>query len=256
MDLFSVEVRRDPYPIYRDLRTSSPVVHLAPYGLWMILDYEGYEVLTAATGDEGIKQTEREAPDLVCKRHHLGETALRVLHELVGQEQCERLVADELPRAPHGVAQAQRLLLAREARSSGPGEVPRQQIKIALPLALAQRHLTWVRHFSRQALQEFFISQRESTVRIREEHPNVRQALEFAIGAGDGIAAAKIIDALSVPVDGWNRLRSVADPSSPEPLSVQSAACAPAGAAIPRTAISPAIESTYRIDANATTLVV
>jgi len=31
----------------------------------MILDYEGYEVLTAATGDEGIALVEREAPDLV-----------------------------------------------------------------------------------------------------------------------------------------------------------------------------------------------
>jgi two-component system nitrogen regulation response regulator NtrX len=33
--------------------------------LKMILEYEGYEVLTAATGEEGIAQTEREAPDLV-----------------------------------------------------------------------------------------------------------------------------------------------------------------------------------------------
>jgi two-component system nitrogen regulation response regulator NtrX len=33
--------------------------------LKMILDYEGYEVLTAATGEDGIAQAEREAPDLV-----------------------------------------------------------------------------------------------------------------------------------------------------------------------------------------------
>ncbi len=33
--------------------------------LKMILEYEGYEVLTAPTGEEGIAQTEREAPDLV-----------------------------------------------------------------------------------------------------------------------------------------------------------------------------------------------
>jgi two-component system nitrogen regulation response regulator NtrX len=31
----------------------------------MILEYEGYEVLTAATGEEGIAQAEREAPDLI-----------------------------------------------------------------------------------------------------------------------------------------------------------------------------------------------
>ena len=33
--------------------------------LKMILEYEGYEVLTAATGEDGIAQAEREAPDLV-----------------------------------------------------------------------------------------------------------------------------------------------------------------------------------------------
>ena len=33
--------------------------------LKMILEYEGYEVLTAATGEEGIAQAEREAPDLM-----------------------------------------------------------------------------------------------------------------------------------------------------------------------------------------------
>ena len=33
--------------------------------LRMILEYEGYEVLQAATGDEGVKLVEREAPDLV-----------------------------------------------------------------------------------------------------------------------------------------------------------------------------------------------
>ncbi len=33
--------------------------------LKMTLEYEGYEVLTAATGEEGIAQAEREAPDLV-----------------------------------------------------------------------------------------------------------------------------------------------------------------------------------------------
>jgi two-component system nitrogen regulation response regulator NtrX len=33
--------------------------------LKMILDYEGYDVLTAPTGEDGIAQAEREAPDLV-----------------------------------------------------------------------------------------------------------------------------------------------------------------------------------------------
>ena len=33
--------------------------------LKMILEYEGYEVLTAPTGEDGIAQAEREAPDLI-----------------------------------------------------------------------------------------------------------------------------------------------------------------------------------------------
>ena len=33
--------------------------------LRMILEYEGYDVLQAATGEEGVKLIEREAPDLV-----------------------------------------------------------------------------------------------------------------------------------------------------------------------------------------------
>src|SRR5258705_2496558 len=81
------------------------------------------------------------APDLVRERHHLGEAALRVLHELVGQQQRERLVAHELARAPHRMAKSERLLLTREARRPGPGQVVRQEIEIVLPLALAQRHL-------------------------------------------------------------------------------------------------------------------
>ena len=33
--------------------------------LRMILEYDGYEVSEAATGEEGVKLIEREAPDLV-----------------------------------------------------------------------------------------------------------------------------------------------------------------------------------------------
>jgi predicted ATPase/class 3 adenylate cyclase len=65
--------------------------------------------------------------------------------------------------------------------------------------ALAQRHLEWVRQFARQVFLEFFFAQHESTVRISQEHPNICQALEFAISNGDGVAAATIIDALGNP---------------------------------------------------------
>jgi predicted ATPase len=65
--------------------------------------------------------------------------------------------------------------------------------------ALAQRHLEWVSQFARQAFVEFFVAQREASVRISEEHPNICQALDFAIVNGDGVTAARIIDALAFP---------------------------------------------------------
>jgi predicted ATPase len=65
--------------------------------------------------------------------------------------------------------------------------------------ALAQRHLEWIRQFARRTFLEFFVGQRESTARIRDEHPNICQALDFAIGNRDGVMAAKIIDVLGYP---------------------------------------------------------
>lgn len=41
MDLFSDEVRRDPYPLYERLRADSPVIHDPNTDLWLILDYAG-----------------------------------------------------------------------------------------------------------------------------------------------------------------------------------------------------------------------
>ncbi len=51
--------------------------------LKMILEYEGYEVLQAATGDEGVKLVEREAPDLVFLDIKMpGMDGLEVLQKL------------------------------------------------------------------------------------------------------------------------------------------------------------------------------
>jgi cytochrome P450 len=41
MDLFSDEMRRNPYPVYDQMRSHLPVFHLAPFDLWMIFDFEG-----------------------------------------------------------------------------------------------------------------------------------------------------------------------------------------------------------------------
>ena len=51
--------------------------------LRMILEYEGYEVILAATGDEGVKVVEREAPDLVFLDIKMpGMDGLEVLQKL------------------------------------------------------------------------------------------------------------------------------------------------------------------------------
>jgi cytochrome P450 len=41
MDLFSPEMRRDPYPAYARLRAASPVLHEPHTGAWMVFDYAG-----------------------------------------------------------------------------------------------------------------------------------------------------------------------------------------------------------------------
>jgi cytochrome P450 len=41
MDLFSDDLRRNPYPAYDRMRDSAPVFHLAPLDLWMIFDFDG-----------------------------------------------------------------------------------------------------------------------------------------------------------------------------------------------------------------------
>jgi two-component system nitrogen regulation response regulator NtrX len=59
--------------------------------LKMTLEYQGYEVLTAATGEEGIAQVEREAPDMVFLDVKMpGMDGIEVLQRL-------RHVVDSLP---------------------------------------------------------------------------------------------------------------------------------------------------------------
>jgi cytochrome P450 len=41
IDLFSDEMRRNPYSAYDQMRRGSPVFHLPPFDLWMIFDFEG-----------------------------------------------------------------------------------------------------------------------------------------------------------------------------------------------------------------------
>ena len=60
---------------------------------------------------------------LVVGLDHLGEARLRRMMQHVRQQQRERLVADDVARAPDGVAEAERRLLAGEARLAGARQV-------------------------------------------------------------------------------------------------------------------------------------
>src|SRR4051812_9469880 len=41
MSFFTEEVRRNPYPVYAQMRSDSPVFYNPGTGLWMVFDYEG-----------------------------------------------------------------------------------------------------------------------------------------------------------------------------------------------------------------------
>jgi cytochrome P450 len=40
LDLFSDEMRRNPFPAYDQVRAAAPVVHLAPLDVWLLFDYD------------------------------------------------------------------------------------------------------------------------------------------------------------------------------------------------------------------------
>jgi cytochrome P450 len=41
MNLFSDDMRRNPYPVYDQLRSTSPLLHVPPFDAWLVFDYEG-----------------------------------------------------------------------------------------------------------------------------------------------------------------------------------------------------------------------
>jgi cytochrome P450 len=47
IDLFSDENRRNPFPLYDQLRSASPLLHDPQTGLWMLFDYEGVKRVLA-----------------------------------------------------------------------------------------------------------------------------------------------------------------------------------------------------------------
>ena len=79
------------------------------------------------------------AAGLLVELDHLLHAALLRLHDHVGQQQRERLVADQVARAPDGVAEAERHLLAGEAGLPGPRLQPLQMRQLLVLAALRQR---------------------------------------------------------------------------------------------------------------------
>src|SRR5690606_20074361 len=59
------------------------------------------------------------AADPLIGVHHLAQASRRSDHEVVGQDYRERLVADDVARAPYGMAEAQRLLLTDRGKGTG-----------------------------------------------------------------------------------------------------------------------------------------
>ena len=72
---------------------------------------------------------------------HLRQTAARVFHQHVRQDDGEGLITDQLARAPDGMAEAERRLLASEASAAGVGQVGLQKLEFALLAALDQGNL-------------------------------------------------------------------------------------------------------------------
>jgi cytochrome P450 len=60
LDLFSADMRRNPYPAYDRLRAAAPVFHLAALDLWLVSDYAG--VRRALTDHDAFSSDLTHAP--------------------------------------------------------------------------------------------------------------------------------------------------------------------------------------------------
>jgi cytochrome P450 len=97
LDLHSEDMRRDPYPVYDQLRAASPVLHDPRSDFWMVFDYEG--VRRALTDPDAFSS--RAAPpggkalDLMIFFDPPRHTKLRAL---IARAFTPRSVADLEPR--------------------------------------------------------------------------------------------------------------------------------------------------------------
>jgi cytochrome P450 len=120
LDFLTDEVRRDPYPLYAQMRASSPIMCVPPHGPWMIFDYAGvkrvledHEAFTSSASPAGA--TDHPLPWMIFydpPRH----TKLRAL---VQRAFTPRSVAMLEPRI---AAISRELLDAAVARQKEAGE--------------------------------------------------------------------------------------------------------------------------------------
>jgi cytochrome P450 len=93
MDIFSDETRRNPYPLYDQLRASSPLLRVPPpFNAWMILDYAGVKW---ALNDHEIFSSHVPAPQWFIFFDPPAHTKLR---GLISQAFTPRMVANLEPR--------------------------------------------------------------------------------------------------------------------------------------------------------------
>src|SRR5688572_30771282 len=91
MNLFSDEARRNPYPLYDQLRSNSPVFREPQSGLWMVFDYENVKWLL---NDHGTFSS-RYGPDWLIFADPPRHAKLRTL---IAQAFTLRSVANLEPR--------------------------------------------------------------------------------------------------------------------------------------------------------------
>src|SRR5437016_2669967 len=93
MNLFSDEIRRNPYPLYDRLRVSSPVLHVPPpFDGWMIFDYE---TVKWALNDHETFSSRVPAPQWFIFFDPPAHTKLRAL---ISRVFTPRMIADLEPR--------------------------------------------------------------------------------------------------------------------------------------------------------------
>ena len=81
------------------------------------------------------------AADLVVGLDHLGQCTRLSDQQIVGQQHGEWLVADKMARAPHGMAETQRLLLPRERHRAADRQAFQQAVELFGLLAGLQERL-------------------------------------------------------------------------------------------------------------------